>query len=731
MLTVAELVATMGLDSGAFDRGMSDAGAKFDSTGNELATKSSGIGQKAGKALAAAGTAALAGLSMVVKTGIGECMEASAAQAQLAAGIKSTGGAAGVTVDHLTNLASSIQNYSGQTDDSIMQTEALLLTFKNIKNVGADKIFDQATMAAADMAAKMGTDASSAAIQLGKALNDPIKGVGSLSRVGIQFTEAQKKQIAAMVESGDTMGAQKIILKELNEEFGGAAKAAGDSLPGQIEKAKRAFEDMSESLMSALMPTISGIVVFLTDLIKKFDSLPGPVKTAAVVTAALAAAMAVLAPVVGTLAGVYQFLFVAKVQDGIVTRAGIVQYTLLRAKMIAHAAAAKVVAAAQWLLNAAMSANPIGLVVAAIAALVAGLVIAYQKSETFRDIVNAVWNAIKDTAVTVWNAIKDVVLAAVDAIRETISTGMAAAKAVWDAVWALFGPLVTAVWSNIKTIVQTAITVVQSIIKAVMALIHGDWGAAWDAIKAAASAVWDGIKSLVRNSIDAVKSIISNVLDAIKSLWSSAWDTVKSVVSSAWGGIKDAVSDGIEAVVGFMRKFPGRIKTAVGDLGSLLYSAGQSVVTGLWNGISSMADWIYDKVAGWASDIYDAVKEGLGKLWPGSPSQAGIDIGYYFGLGIEKGINSSLSRVRTATAALSRELAIAPATGVGGYGGYGPSLPLGGAGRVTIASGAVQVNVHVEGGVASDAGQTATLARTIRDGVHDGLTQLALELRRA
>jgi len=681
MLTVAELVATMGLDSGAFDRGMSDVGAKFDSTGNELATKSSGIGKKAGMALAAAGTAALAGLRMVVKTGKDECMEASAAQAQLAAGIKSTGGAAGVTVGHLTNLASSIQNYSGQTDDSIMQTEALLLTFKNIKNVGADKIFDQATKAAADMAAKMGTDASSAAIQLGKALNDPIKGVGSLSRVGVQFTEAQKKQIAAMVESGDTMGAQKIILKELNEEFGGAAKAAGDSLPGQIEKAKRSFEDMSESLMSALMPTISKLVGFLTDLIKKFDSLPGSVKTVIVIGTAIGGLLAVLAPVISAMTTLGPVL--------------------------------------------ALLTNPIGLVIAGIAALAAGLVIAYQKSETFRDIVNAVWGAIKDTATTVWAAIKDVVLAAVDAIRETISTGMAAAKAVWDAVWALFGPLVTAVWGNIKTIVQTAITVVQSIIKAVMALIHGDWGTAWNAIKEAASAIWDGIKSVVRNSIDAVKETISRVLDSIKSVWSSVWNGLKSLVSSAWNGINDAVSDGIGKVLDLIRSLPGKIKSALGNLGRLLYSAGEDIVRGLLDGITASWHWVTDKLSSLVDSLSSTAKKVLGI---GSPSRVFAGLGVAIGQGLAEGIAGSRGQVSAAVAGLVniRDLGLGNMAFAGVGGGSGARVQ-----SITIGKGAVQVDVHVDGGVASDAGQTATLARTIRDGVTGGLTELALELRRA
>lgn len=250
-----------------------------------------GIGKSLGGLIIGGLGAAGVGLSIAAlfKTGFDESKDAAAGVAQLTAGIKSTGNAAGVSVKGMTDLAASIQNMSGQTDDSIVKAEQLLLTFTNIKNSGPNKIFDQATQAAADMAAKLGGDASSNAILLGKALNDPVKGLTALQRVGVAFTQGQKDQIAAMVKSGDTMGAQKIILGELQTEFGGAAKAAGDSLPGQLAKGQRAFEDMSQSVVETLlpivMPAITGISGALRDaspFITRFASDIGEKITAGV-----------------------------------------------------------------------------------------------------------------------------------------------------------------------------------------------------------------------------------------------------------------------------------------------------------------------------------------------------------------------------------------------------------------------------------------------------------------
>jgi len=129
--------------------------------------------------------------------------------AQTESVLKSMGSAANVTSDDVFDLANSISGMSGVAHENIVEGENMLLTFGNIRNeLGeGNDIFDQTTSLMVDMSVAMGTDVSAGAIQLGKALNDPITGVSALSKVGITFTDDQKDMIKAMVESGDVMGA--------------------------------------------------------------------------------------------------------------------------------------------------------------------------------------------------------------------------------------------------------------------------------------------------------------------------------------------------------------------------------------------------------------------------------------------------------------------------------------------------------------------------------------------
>jgi Peptidase M15/Prophage tail length tape measure protein len=180
--------------------------------------------------------------------------EANKVHAQTGAVLKSTGHAAGVSQKQVENLAESIMRKTGIDDEAILTGQNLLLTFKNIKNeAGAgNNVFDQATHAMVDMSAAMGNDASSSAIQLGKALNDPIKGISALSKVGVSFSDQQKEQIEQWVESGETLRAQKAILKELNSEFGGSAVAQATAM----EKIKTSIGNVEESVGNVFLPII-------------------------------------------------------------------------------------------------------------------------------------------------------------------------------------------------------------------------------------------------------------------------------------------------------------------------------------------------------------------------------------------------------------------------------------------------------------------------------------------
>ncbi|MFH2073744.1 MAG: hypothetical protein ABIJ57_00160 [Pseudomonadota bacterium] len=167
-----------------------------------------------------------------------------AAEAKLGAVIKATGGAAGYSLEQMKAMAAGLQKVTTVGDELIMGSMAILATFKNLRGEG----FERATKAALDMSEVLGQDAKSAAIMLGKALNDPILGLTALGRSGIQFTESQKSVIKAMVEVGDVAGAQNLILNELEAQMGGAAEAARKTFGGALKAATNDLGDMNEEL---------------------------------------------------------------------------------------------------------------------------------------------------------------------------------------------------------------------------------------------------------------------------------------------------------------------------------------------------------------------------------------------------------------------------------------------------------------------------------------------------
>jgi len=225
---------------------------------------------KWGTAAKVAGAAFVAGFATdkvvdFLGSAVGAAQEANKILAQTEAVIKSTGGAAGVTAKQVDDLAASIAAKTGIDDEAIATGENLLLTFTNLKNEAGDgnDIFNQTTKVMVDMAAAMGTDASASAIQLGKAMNDPIAGISALTRVGVTFTDQQKAQIKAMVEAGDVAGAQKIILAELNKEFGGSAEAQATA----AGKMSVAWGNIQEQIGGLLVPALEEFATIMSETV--------------------------------------------------------------------------------------------------------------------------------------------------------------------------------------------------------------------------------------------------------------------------------------------------------------------------------------------------------------------------------------------------------------------------------------------------------------------------------
>ena len=182
------------------------------------------------------------GLGLAFKSIISLTIEQERVTRQLDAAIKSTGGSAGFTSKELQEMAAGLQKVTNFGDEAILGMQSLLLTFTNLKG----DILPATTMAVLDLSERMGTDLQSSALQLAKALNDPIANLGALSRAGIQFSVDQKAVIKSLWEAGQQAEAQKIILKELEVQFGGSAKAARDSFGGALKSLGNAFNDLLE-----------------------------------------------------------------------------------------------------------------------------------------------------------------------------------------------------------------------------------------------------------------------------------------------------------------------------------------------------------------------------------------------------------------------------------------------------------------------------------------------------
>jgi len=198
-----------------------------------------------GGALAALGTA------FTVTSFVQSAREAERSSKKLDAVLTSTGGAADVTGDEIRQLAGDLQRVTDFEDDATIGAAGVLATFTQIRG----DTFKSAIVAAQDLSSVMGQDLQSSVVQVGKALNDPIKGITALSRVGVSFSEQQKQQIKQLMQVGDIAGAQAVILGELQKEFGGAAQAVSDP----FTRMGNVIGDIGESIGGAILPTLQAV----------------------------------------------------------------------------------------------------------------------------------------------------------------------------------------------------------------------------------------------------------------------------------------------------------------------------------------------------------------------------------------------------------------------------------------------------------------------------------------
>jgi len=250
---------------------LKDFDSQVTATGSRSYRAGVQIGTGIKNGLVIAGTA-VGFLATNVGLGLRALTELEKVTTQTNAVLKSTKGAAGENAAAIRDLAEKYEALNATIDDKVIQSgENVLLTFTNIKK----EAFEPALQAALDLSTAMGQDLQSSIVQVGKALNDPLIGLTALRRIGVAFSADQVTVIKRLAETGHVAEAQKIILAELNKEFGGSFLAGGQTTAGKVAKFRDAIEDLQKALAQALLPTIGKVA----DRLSTFLQDPAVIKT--------------------------------------------------------------------------------------------------------------------------------------------------------------------------------------------------------------------------------------------------------------------------------------------------------------------------------------------------------------------------------------------------------------------------------------------------------------------
>lgn len=251
------------------------------------------------------------------------------------------------------------------------------------------------------------------------------------------------------------------------------------------------------------------------------------------------------------------------------------------ATALAISSVISVVQKAFALLNTTMLANPIFLVVTALAALAAGLVYAYNNSETFRNIVNQAFEVMKSVVITVVTTVRDTVVTVFEAIKSAISTAVSTASTVVSNVFNTMKSTVTTIVNAISAAASTAFNAMKTAVTTAV-----------NATKTAVTTVWNGIKSTVSTVVNAVRTTVTTVWNGIRSVTSSVWNGIKTAVTTPINAAKSAVSTTVNGIRSTMTSVFGGIRSTVSSIFSGIQSAITSPIQTAKNTLANLVSGI-------------------------------------------------------------------------------------------------------------------------------------------
>jgi len=453
---------------------------------------------------------------------------------------------------------------------------------QTVAGKGGDVVgtMDDLTTRASDFASVMNLDVNQAAELFQSGLageTEPLRQYGiDLSAAAVQ-AHALAKGIwngkGEMTEAQKVQARYSLLMKSTNKTAGDFANTS-DSLANRQRIANAQWKNAKASIGQALLPVMQSVTAFIQEkvvpAIQTFgdwftrDGMPALTRFGATLRDTV---LPPLKAVVGWL---------VQNKDIILPIAGIIGTMVAAYKTWAFVSG--IVTAAQTALNFALAANPIGLIVMAVAGLIAGLVLLFKKNETFRNVVLGAWEGIKNAITAVVEWLKPYLTAAWDAI-----------KAAVEVVWPIIQKVIELAWKYIKTYVVTYVKVIKTVVEGV-----------WKAIKWATQTTWDAIKAFIIDPIRAAWQIIRTVVGNVRDWLSETWGKIRERASTAWQNVKDAILGPIQAIwTGIKNALGITDKGGLSDDGPLgkLVGVFRTVVDRVGNVFSKIKDAIVEPIA--------------------------------------------------------------------------------------------------------------------------------------
>ena len=480
--------------------------------------------------------------------------------------------------DRAINYAEELERTVAVDAEVIKATQTKLATFANLTATvnEAGGAFDRATLAALDLAAAGFGSAETNATQLGKALQDPIKGITALARSGVTFTEQEKEKIKALVESGKLLDAQNIVLSAIEKQVGGTAKAGASG----FERIRLSLLQVAETIGMAVLPliqsiadTISNTIVprvlpVIEQLTERFNNLSPTIKTVVLTVLAFAAGVGPLLLLFGKMISI-----VGSVISGI-SALGVAL---------------------------GIAGGPLTLIIAGVAALTAAIVFLYKNNEDFRNFVHQAWASIREAISTAITIIRQFI----DDNRESINQLRQAFGVFADFLMKYVAPIVAAL---IELQLKVLIEVLKGVVLAVQVAIN-----IFNALVTQFKNVSDAVTSLVsffdngfRQANNIVTSFKNNITDAFRNASTLLYNVGRDIVMGLWNGLQSMTDFLVTNVTRWIKSvLPDPIERALGISSPSKKGAeiGFNFVEGLIKGLNENAGKAVETSKGMAMRI--------------------------------------------------------------------------------------------------------------------------------